>query len=59
MKQPTAVEMAKTCIRLPKDLLQRSKVQAIYEERDFQQIVWEALETYLKAAAKRKEKIQR
>jgi len=55
MKKATAVEMTKTTIRLPKTLLQSAKIQAIYEERDFQDIVADSLQTYLKTVAKRME----
>lgn len=54
MKKPAEVEMAKTTIRLPKELFQSVKIQAIREERDMQLIFAEALETYMKTAAKRK-----
>ena len=54
MNKSTAVEMAKTTIRLPKDLLQSIRIQSIHEERDMQDIIAEALQTYMKTAAKRK-----
>ena len=46
--KPKATELVKTTLRLPKNLFQEAKIRAVMEERNLQDIVAEALETYLK-----------
>ena len=41
-------ELVKTTLRLPKKLFQEAKIRAVLEERNLQELVAEALETYLK-----------
>ena len=41
-------ELVKTTLRLPKKIFQDAKIRAILEERNLQELVAEALETYLK-----------
>ena len=43
-----AKELVKTTLRLPKKLLQEAKIKAVMEERNLQEIVAEALASYLK-----------
>ena len=41
-------ELVKTTLRLPKKIFQEAKIRAVLEERNLQEIVAEALESYLK-----------
>ena len=41
-------ELVKTTLRLPKKIFQEAKIKAVLEERNLQELVAEALETYLK-----------
>lgn len=43
-----SMELVKTTLRLPKKTFQEAKIRAILEERNLQELVAEALETYLK-----------
>ena len=47
-------EMIRTTIRLPKKLSQRARIQAVKEERTFQDITIDALKAYLKVKGGRK-----
>ena len=49
-------EMTKTTIRLPKDLKRDAQIRALNENRNFQDIVADALETYLKTKIKKSTK---
>ena len=46
-------EMIRTTLRLPKKIFQDAKVRAIYEERNLQDILADALEAYLKTKTKK------
>ena len=46
--KPKATEMVKTTLRLPKKLFQEAKIRAVMEERNLQDIVADALKSYLK-----------
>jgi hypothetical protein len=46
------IEMTKTTLRIPKYLLDESKHRAIDEGRNLQEIVADALESYLKIKTK-------
>jgi hypothetical protein len=41
-------ELVKTTLRLPKKIFQDAKIRAILEERNLQELVAEALDSYLK-----------
>ena len=41
-------ELVKTTLRIPKKIFQESKIRAVLEERNLQELVAEALESYLK-----------
>ena len=47
-------EMVRTTLRLPKKLSKRAKIQAIKEERSFQNIMIDALTKYLKTKGGKK-----
>jgi hypothetical protein len=53
MKNTKSTEMVKTTTRLPKALWRKAHIQALDEDRDFQEIVASALEAYLKTPRKR------
>jgi hypothetical protein len=46
-------ETAKTTLRLPASLLERAKIRAIKEHRTLQEIVADAITTYLKTPVAR------
>jgi len=46
-------EMTKTTLRLPKKVFQAARIRAIQEERNFQDIVSDALQAYLKTKPKK------
>jgi len=41
-------ELVKTTLRIPKKIFQQAKIWAVKEERNLQDVVTEALESYLK-----------
>ncbi len=45
--------MTKTTIRLPKDLKRDAQIRALHEDRNFQDIVTDALKAYLKTKPKK------
>ena len=47
-------ELVKTTLRLPKKIFQEAKIKAVLEERNLQELVAEALETYLKKKGSKK-----
>lgn len=47
-------ELVKTTLRLPKKIFQDAKIRAVIEERNLQELVAEALETYLKKKGSKK-----
>ena len=47
-------EMVRTTLRLPKKLSKKAKIQAIKEERTFQDITIDALTAYLKSKGGKK-----
>ena len=51
-------EMTKTTLRIPKHLLDGCKHRAIDEGRNLQDVVTDALETYLKTKTKSKKRIK-
>ena len=48
-------DVVKTTVRLGRSLWKQARVRALDEGRDFQDIVADALEMYLKSVAKRRE----
>ena len=54
MKQakPTAGELVKTTMRLPRDLWHAGRVRALEDRMDFQELVALALAAYLQKSAK-------
>lgn len=50
---PKGVEIQRSAIALPRRTWEASKVQAMKENRTFQEVVAEALEDYLRNAKKR------
>jgi predicted transcriptional regulator len=54
-KKKDKPEMTKTTIRLPKDLKRDAQIRALNEDRNFQDIVADALKIYLKIKPKNKE----
>jgi len=48
MKISKNEEMQKTTLRLPRSIWRAAKIRAIDEGRDFQDVVADALKTYLK-----------
>lgn len=47
-KKTAAIEMAKTTIRIPREVWREGKLRAMDEHRDFQDIVSDALRAYCK-----------
>jgi len=52
MKKNTPVEMVKTSLKLPKQLWREAHIRALDEHREFQEIVADALEAFLKPRGK-------
>jgi hypothetical protein len=52
-KKEEAMETVKCTLKLPRAVWREGRIRAMDEGRDFQDIVSEALELYLKAPAKR------
>ena len=50
------VKPMKTSLSLPEELLQEARIRAIYEKRNLQDVVAEALKLYLKTPRKEKKK---
>jgi len=50
-----ASDMTKVTIRLPQQLVERGKIRAIKEHRNFQDVIADALETLLKTPVQREE----
>jgi hypothetical protein len=48
-----SIDLVKTTMRLPRELWNETRVQALYDRRNAQDLVAEALELYLKTKAKR------
>lgn len=50
-----ASDMTKVTIRLPQQLVERGKIRAIKERRNFQDVIAEALDAFLKTPVQREE----
>jgi len=56
VKKSGDVAMRKTTIRLPEDIWRAARIKALDEDRDFQDIVADALRDYLKKRPTRRKK---